>query len=288
MRKLIMLFGLVIIVALGIIFLGDGKGVDVPSGGGDAKAYINLKYGFSFAHPADYFVIEMNRGTAERDHYQIVLLADTKENHDVVEGRTTGRDGPVAITFDLYQNNLDKQTPESWIKGESSSNYKLSSDGKIEETLVDEAPALKYHWSGLYEADNVVFEHGGYIVSVVVMYITPDDPIRKDFGIILDSVKLSNFSKGEAVSLLQARYPELKKYSTQSLPPTRIKTLEASTTGGWYVSFEERGSGVDQLLGALCYLVSGNRQVKKIGEYAYVPTSSFVTKSVDPTTCKGR
>jgi hypothetical protein len=118
-----------------------------------------------------------------------VLTEDTEENRAVREGRSPGRDGPVAITFDLYQNNLDKLTLESWLKSTAVSNFKLS-DGTYVSTKIAGHDALKYHWSGLYEADNIALATPDSILSVAVTYINPAESIRQDFENIVDTIRI--------------------------------------------------------------------------------------------------
>jgi hypothetical protein len=154
------------------------------------RTYQNAQYGIAFEYPVKYFLEAKEIGNGERGHFSIMLTEDTQENRAVREGRSPGRDGPIAITFDLYQNNLDKLTLESWLTSTAVSNFKLS-DGTYVSTTVAGHDAIKYHWSGLYEADNVAIAMRDSILSVAVTYINPTQSIRQDFENILDTIRIS-------------------------------------------------------------------------------------------------
>ena len=153
------------------------------------KYYVNEKFGISFRYPGNYFLEEKEVGDGHRYHYLITLTDDTEENRLVREGKSPGREGPVAITFNIYQNNLDMMSPESWLKGTNQSNFKLS-DGNYQKTAVAGKEALSYKWSGLYEADALVFSHGDNLISATVTYIEPSEKIRTDFPDIVSSIML--------------------------------------------------------------------------------------------------
>ena len=154
------------------------------------RTYQNTEHGIAFEYPAKYFLEAKEVGNGERWHFSIMLIEDTEENRAVREGRAPGREGPVAISFDLYQNNLDNLSLESWLKSTSASNFKLS-DGTYINTMVAGRDAIKYHWSGLYEADNVALATHNAILSIAVTYIDPAESIRQDFENILDTVRIS-------------------------------------------------------------------------------------------------
>ena len=147
--------------------------------------YNSSKFGFRFSYPKKYFLEERELGDGHRYHYNITLTEDTEENRLVREGKSPGREGPVAITIDLYQNNLDNYTADGWIKGTNNSNYKLSPDGTLDEVTVSGILGLRYRWSGLYEADNIVIARPDNVYSFAVTYIFPDEAIRTDFERIL-------------------------------------------------------------------------------------------------------
>lgn len=141
--------------------------------------YNSEKFGLYFKYPAKYFLEEKELGDGHRGHFAIILTEDTEENRLVREGKSPGREGPVAITFDLYQS-PEGPTALAWVMGHSGSNFKLS-DGQYSEITIAGKPAISYSWDGLYQADNIVVAHNDYIASIAVTYIFPDEAIRKDF-----------------------------------------------------------------------------------------------------------
>lgn len=154
----------------------------IPSAVGE-RTYVNERYGISFTYPQSYVITEAERGDGHRGHYVIMLVkqedAAPRENSE----------GPVAIVFDIYQNNLDQQTLRGWLEGSGDSNYKLSNDTYLM-TRVDNAEATTYHWSGLYEATTTAFLHDDNIVAASVTYITPEDTQIAVYNDILRSIRL--------------------------------------------------------------------------------------------------
>lgn len=179
MKKLLIFSSVVLLALAAFLFR--------PVGESAHKTYTSEKFGISFQYPKNYFLEEKNLGNAEREHVAIVLTEDTEENRNIREGNGPGRDGPVAITFDIYQN-MEKLSPIMWVKGNNNSNFKLS-DGSYTETTVAGVPAVSYRWDGLYRADNIVLSHNDYIISAAVTYLTHEDGIRKDFGEMLATFK---------------------------------------------------------------------------------------------------
>ena len=75
----------------------------------------------------------------------------------------------------------------------------------------------------------------------------------------------TDLTESEAISLLKAAYPEFKNYPNDKLPPQSIQTRQASN--GWYVAFVQEGSG-RPILEAKCFLVTDDKTIMSIGEYA--------------------
>lgn len=149
--------------------------------------YVSEKTGFTFLYPQTYFLEEKNLNTPQREHHAIILTEDTAENRLVREGKSPGREGPVAITVDVYQN-LEDASVSDWIQthGGNASNWKL--DGRnLTQISIQGKEAFSYNWSGLYEARSVVFAHKGNIIMTTVTYITSEDTIISVFENILTS-----------------------------------------------------------------------------------------------------
>ncbi len=154
------------------------------------KTYSSVKYGIEFTYPANYYLEEKELGNAERTHAAIILTEDTEENRAVREGRSPGREGPTAITVEIFQN-LEENSIDKWIRGMNNSNFKLSPDGKLTSTTIGtNIQGLTYRWSGLYEGQSVGILHKDNVILLSVTFLTPEDQIRKDFEKVTQSVKL--------------------------------------------------------------------------------------------------
>lgn len=152
--------------------------------------YRSDSLGISFAYPKTYFVVERELGNGERYHHQVALYQDSKENRDVLAGKSPGREGPVSITLDLYQNDLDKLPLETWIKTMGDSNFKLGNGVLVPDT-VSGNPALSYVYSGLYENKVTAFTKDGSIALLAVSYINPGDQILKDFAFVRGNIHVA-------------------------------------------------------------------------------------------------
>src|SRR5690349_15422730 len=84
------------------------------------RTYQNEKLGLAFTYPAEYVVQEAEVGSAERQHYSVIVM-----NEKDLKTTPTGGEGPTAISFDFYQNNLDKLSVVDWVTKTSDSNYTL-------------------------------------------------------------------------------------------------------------------------------------------------------------------
>jgi len=192
MNKILVSIIVLVLIAVGAVVvlprsntLPNDLGYDTEK----LNVYTSEKFGFQFYYPKKYFLEEKEVGNAERYHYAIILTEDTEENRLVREGKSPGREGPVSINIDTYQNNLDNLSAEEWIRNTNDSNFKLSLEGVITKIMVGNKEALSYRWSGLYEADNLVVARDENIFSFVVTYLTPEDEIRKDFDEIIKAVE---------------------------------------------------------------------------------------------------
>ena len=157
------------------------------------KKYTDEILGISFLYPnypTSYYLEKKDLSTGERLRYTLVLIEDTEENRQLRKGKSpTPREGPTAITIDLFQNNLDKQTAIDWVKGSSDSNFKLG-DQTYSSATIDQMEAVRYRWSGLYEGESVVAADEKWIYMLSVTYLTPQDRIRPDFSKVVDTFKV--------------------------------------------------------------------------------------------------
>lgn len=148
--------------------------------------YSSLEYGLSFSRPPNYVFFE-NTSVGERLQHAIVFVEDTPENREFLSNPGSATEGPPTITINIFQNNIDKYTLQSFVEGTDLSNFKLS-DGKKTEIIVGGKPAWRYRATGLYENDNVVVVRPEYVYMFTVFFNSPDDQIRKDFDTILKTV----------------------------------------------------------------------------------------------------
>jgi hypothetical protein len=68
-------------------------------------------------------------------------------------------------------------------------------------------------------------------------------------------------SENDAIEILKNRFPELKTYPSDNLPPKSI--LTEKTDGGWYVAFILQGSGVP-VIDARCFLMKNDNTITSI------------------------
>jgi hypothetical protein len=193
MGKLLFLLGVIFIVLAGV-FVAVSKGLaslrmnpPVEQMGVQVE-YASAEFGLRFEYPKTYFLVERNAGDGHRARHQVMLVEDTPGNRDIVAGRGPATEGPPAITFDIYQNNLDRYTTESWIRGTDDSNFKLSSEGRLTETTLGTEPAFSYRWSGLYEGTTRVTARPDWVYAYTVTYLNPGDQIVQDYVAIEKTV----------------------------------------------------------------------------------------------------
>lgn len=188
----ILVFAVAIVIGIGALFFVQVGGptqsliTGATSTAAKLLTYSNPTYGLSFEHGDSYELKERELGDEHRWHYSITLidkaaLAVMPENGE----------GPLAITIDVYQNDLDHQSAEEWIRNTNDSNYKLSPDGLIGSTTIAGVSALSYQWDGLYRGESIVFVHADAIVMASVTWISETDTIRDDFETVLNSLRLA-------------------------------------------------------------------------------------------------
>jgi hypothetical protein len=166
---------------------------DVLKEEGNLKTYASSELKLNFQYPENYILEERTITEGERLHKSIVLIEDTPGNRELLSGEIAG-EGPTAITIDVFQNNLDKQSAENFIKNSSNSNYKLG-DGELEEGTLAGLSAYRYNWDGLYRGESIVAANDDFVYMFSVTTLTANDEIRKDFYKILDTVTMGEYSR---------------------------------------------------------------------------------------------
>lgn len=184
MKIVLAIFAVAILSFGAYMYLSPQEADTLDSG---LVTYTSEVHGLTFKYPKTYFLEEQEVGNGERSHYVIILTEDTEENKAVREGRAPGREGPVSVSIDIYQNDLDRLSAENWIKTTSDSNYKMSPDGVLTPYSVSGLPGYIYRWSGLYEAVAVAVSNDRFIYAFTSTYITPEDPIREVFDKVVES-----------------------------------------------------------------------------------------------------
>jgi hypothetical protein len=160
----------------------DQTGVQATS---TLQQYASAEYGITFSYPESYVLSEMDTpGSGMRKHHVITLMRKV-DLPPPVNG-----EGPPAITIEMYQNDLDKQTTEQWIRNTSASNWKLG-EGNLTEITVAGLPALSYRWSGLYEGTSIVHAGPRWVYVFSVTYLEMGSDIIQDFVAIRDSVRIA-------------------------------------------------------------------------------------------------
>lgn len=188
--RVLIVAGIVALAIAALFFFWEPAGApqDPPPGSGadeEESSYTSETYGLSFSYPAEYQLTEFDApGSEMRAHHAITLM-----HEDDLPIPQNG-EGPPAITIDIYQNNLDNQTAEEWIRNSSVSNFKLG-DGTLSSTTVGGNPALSYRWSGLYEGTTIVVAQPDWIYAFSVTYFEPGAEIVQDFVRVRDSVRFS-------------------------------------------------------------------------------------------------
>lgn len=181
MKKIIYTIVTALLIAIGFFIYSDGKKAEqsIPQ----SLRYENIDFGISFSYPKGYILSEREVGNGERAQYAITLIRE----EDAVPPE--GGEGPTSINFDIFQNNLDKQSILNWMNGNAYSNFKLS-DGTYSQTTVDGTGALRYSWDGLYPGRTIAFIHKDSIIAVSGTYLSPQDKIYTDFESVINSLDL--------------------------------------------------------------------------------------------------
>lgn len=182
-KTLIFLVAVAALVAIALYFY-DRVRTQTPTEG--MKTYHSEKYGLTFEYPERYYLEEREEGNGEREHHVIILTDDTEENRAVREGEAPGREGPIAITVDVYQNDLDMLTAEEWMKNNSRSNFKLS-DGAYDTPVINNLSGVSYRWDGLYLGRTLAFANNKYVYAFTATYMNPNDFTLVDLAKIIVS-----------------------------------------------------------------------------------------------------
>lgn len=179
-------FIIILIIVCGFFVIKNIKEVTVPNVDVGLKKYSSSDYGVSFFYPSEYILTELDVPGSEMRKHHIITLVNKKDLP-----APDGGEGPTAISVDIYQNNLDKQTTEGWIRNSSISNFKLSG-GNLASTTLGGMEALSYRWSGLYEGTTVVTSNPNWVYAFTVTYLEIGAPIIQDFVKLKEGLKINS------------------------------------------------------------------------------------------------
>jgi hypothetical protein len=151
------------------------------------KAYSSDRFGLEFRYPQNYLLREADLpGSGERERHAIVLV-DEEEYRRYMASPPEAGEGLPGITVGIYQNNLDHQTAEAWVKNSADSNFKLS-NGELREVRVGGMDGVGYRSTGLYEMEHVVVARDRYVYMFTSSFIDAGDSARADLIRLLGSV----------------------------------------------------------------------------------------------------
>lgn len=197
--KIVVSILVILVLAVGVYLIG--KGAQMPQEAPieeemiEPGVYTSDAREISFVYPSNYFVVEHDLSTGERERYAIMLIEDTPGNRALVAGEVEGAEGPTAITIDIFQNNLDNYDADLFIENVSESNFKLATSDTFGTTVGGEL-GIGYSWSGLYEGTSVVVARPDWVYMFSVTHLTPNDEIIGEFQELLQTI---SFKKGGGV-----------------------------------------------------------------------------------------
>lgn len=160
--------------------------VVIESGSKTGTLYSSPEQSLSFTYAPTLYLQE-NKNPAGRAVLSLVLVEDTEENREVLDGRTTvPREGPPTITIEVYPN-PDKLPAEDWVRADSTWTVRTSDAAPIGRGQIT---GVTYSWSGLYEGRSVIVtkDTRAYVFSVT--WLTEEDRLLEEFDRILSSVTL--------------------------------------------------------------------------------------------------
>lgn len=181
-----LLIGLGVLAIVWLVVRNEAPSAPIPIQPTE-ETYTNAEFGLSFAYPSNYVRTERDEpGTAERRRHTITLV-----RRDDLPPPEAG-EGPPALTVQLFQNDLDTLSTESWVRGSNDSNFKLSPNQELTPITVSGKPAVAYRWDGLYTGRTVAYADERWIYAFSVTYLDPSDTIVSDFDRLLSSVVITH------------------------------------------------------------------------------------------------
>jgi hypothetical protein len=151
--------------------------------------YVNVPDKILFEYPSSLYIKEKINARGTEPKVTVTLVKNIEDNVDFIEGRTTDvREGPTAITLDIYDNPKNL-SPKDWVI--QSQNWNIATSQADPITVAGER-GVSYTWSGLYEGRSVVLSKGNDIFVFSVTYMDQNDQMLKDFEMVLNSAAFTD------------------------------------------------------------------------------------------------
>jgi hypothetical protein len=196
-KKVIISIVVIILIVVGVVIFTKTGNQSNTSADNDnhvtstatSSVYANSVYGISFQYPSKYVLEEKKLNDAQGKRTVLTLI--TKSDKELLAQIQGPSEGPTSITFEIYEGAAKKQGVGTWVRTNKASNFDLSKSKQYASTSVQSIEAVAYSWDGLFAANTVVFPYRDNIVKATMTYITTQDAIWRDFGTIIQSIKLN-------------------------------------------------------------------------------------------------
>jgi hypothetical protein len=194
-KKAIILLLVIILIIIGLVVMKPGSSAKPANTDGPAVStasstvYANSAYGISFNYPGKYVAEEKKLNDAQGKRTVVTLI--TKSDKALLSQIQGPVEGPTSITVEIYEGAAKKQSIGTWVKNTKASNFNLAPSKQYASTSISSIEAVAYSWSGLFSANTVAFAYRDNIIVMTMTYLTPQDAIWKDFGTVIQSLKLN-------------------------------------------------------------------------------------------------
>lgn len=146
----------------------------------------NLQFDFRVV-PDGYILVERSLVEEDDKDLQKIYVLMLKKDYEELMASTDAREGPPAITMYIFENRQN-MFPSQWAQNHQLYTN-LNDDTRTTDVVVGGANAIRYMTDGLYQAENVVVAHGGYVYLFSGAYLAEDSLIRNDFKKLVNDVR---------------------------------------------------------------------------------------------------
>lgn len=168
---------------------GTDGAPQVSTGKESMVTYVNVPDKILFEYPSSLYIKEKIGARGAEPKVTVTLVKNIEDNINFIEGRTTDvREGPTAITLDIYDNPKNL-SPKDWAI--ESQNWNIATSQAEPITKAGER-GVSYTWSGLYEGRSVVLSKERNIFVFSVTYMDKKDQMLKDFEMVLNSAAFTD------------------------------------------------------------------------------------------------